>query len=100
VLLPGPCIAQAAADASARALAAGEAEGRALAAEAAAAASDASGSASGLFAGFGDSIVGAIHEGAAPIESTASATRYAAVATTIIVVALVLLGLVLAFKVL
>lgn len=96
VFEPGLCVAQAAAEAGARAGTVARQEAASVADRTA----QLAGTSGGVFSGFGDTLVDLVHEGAAPVESTASATRYAAVAATIITVVLVLLALVVIFKVL
>lgn len=93
-LVPGPCVVDAVRGAQTVASdAAATAQARAQLA-ATAAATGASQASQGVLGGLAD----VVHEAAEPVESQASAARYVAVATAVVVVALVLGAVILAFK--
>lgn len=98
-LIPGPCVARAAATAYAEAEATAASTRAELERRAAEATTAAAGGARSLFSGLGDTIVEGIEASAEPIAETASATRYVAVAVTITIVALVVLAIFVALKV-
>lgn len=88
-LVPGPCVVRAV-QASRTVAQDTTATARARASAAAtAAAAGVSSSTSSVITDAGDALSGVIREAAAPVESQASAARYVAVATAIVVVALV-----------